>query len=48
MSQPPLSDLRKSYELGQLEDHEVRDDPFVHFEEWFAEAMEKACPSPTP
>lgn len=46
MSTPPLSDLRKSYEQGSLEDHEALHDPFVQFEEWFAEAMKAGLPEP--
>src|SRR5690554_3571475 len=46
MNTPPLSDLRKSYEQGSLEEHEVRDDPFVQFEEWFADAMKAGLPEP--
>lgn len=46
MSTPPLSDLRKSYEQGSLEDHEALHDPFVQFEEWFADAMKAGLPEP--
>lgn len=46
MSTPPLSDLRKSYEQGSLEDHEALADPFVQFEEWFADAMKRDVPEP--
>lgn len=42
----PLSDLRKSYELGHIEDDEALDDPFVQFESWFAEAQECDVPEP--
>lgn len=46
MSDTPLSDLRKSYELGALEDHEVASEPMLQFREWFAEALERKVPEP--
>jgi pyridoxamine 5'-phosphate oxidase len=35
----PLSDLRKSYEQGSLEEHQVASEPLVQFQEWLAEAL---------
>ena len=35
----PLSDLRKSYEQGSLEEHEVASEPLRQFEDWLAEAL---------
>ncbi len=46
MSDTPLSDLRKSYERGALEDHEVASEPLLQFREWFAEALQHKVPEP--
>lgn len=44
--QNPLSDLRKSYERGSLEEGGAADEPFGQFEAWFAEAMEAGLLEP--
>ena len=46
MSQPPLADLRKSYELGSLEEHEVSERPVLQFRSWFDEALAHRVPEP--
>ncbi len=35
----PLSDLRKSYEQGSLEEHQVAGEPLHQFQDWLAEAL---------
>ena len=35
----PLSDLRKSYEQGSLEEHQVAGEPLRQFQDWLAEAL---------
>ena len=35
----PLSDLRKSYEQGTLEEHQVASEPLRQFQDWLAEAL---------
>ncbi len=35
----PLSDLRKSYELGSLDEHETANEPMLQFREWFEQAL---------
>ncbi len=42
----PLSDLRKSYELGSLEEHEVASEPLKQFQSWLNEAFEHNIPEP--
>ena len=42
----PLSDLRKSYELGSLEEHEVASEPHKQFQSWLNEAFEHKIPEP--
>jgi len=44
--QTPLSDLRKSYELGSLEEHEVASEPLKQFQSWLNEAFEHKIPEP--
>ncbi len=41
-----LSDLRKSYELGSLEEHEVASAPHKQFQSWLNEAFENKIPEP--
>lgn len=41
-----IADLRKSYEQGSLEDHEVESEPLHQFREWFCEALEKGVLEP--
>ena len=36
---PPLSDLRKSYEQGSLEEHQVAGEPLRQFQDWLTEAL---------
>lgn len=45
-NQPPLSDLRKSYELGSLEESEVSSEPLKQFQTWLSEAFEHKIPEP--
>ena len=42
----PLSDLRKSYELGSLEEHEVASEPLKQFQSWLNEAFTNKIPEP--
>ena len=35
----PLSDLRKSYEQGSLEEHQVAGEPLRQFQDWLTEAL---------
>jgi len=42
----PLSDLRKSYELGSLEESDVASEPLLQFQSWMAEALKCQIPEP--
>lgn len=42
----PLSDLRKSYEQGALEEHQTASEPLRQFEAWMAEALRRGIPEP--
>ena len=42
-----LSDLRKSYELGALDEAEARDGPLALFNRWLDEALTNDLPEPT-
>lgn len=42
----PLSDLRKSYELGSLEEHEAAGEPLHQFQAWLSEALDRGVPEP--
>lgn len=42
----PLADLRKSYELGALDESDAAADPLEQFERWFAQAREAQVPEP--
>ncbi len=42
----PLSDLRKSYEQGSLEEHDSASEPLKQFETWLAEALKRGVPEP--
>jgi pyridoxamine 5'-phosphate oxidase len=42
----PLSDLRKSYEQGSLDEHETASEPLLQFQTWLAEAIERSIPEP--
>ena len=42
----PLSDLRKSYEQGALEEHESASEPLKQFESWLADALTRGIPEP--
>jgi pyridoxamine 5'-phosphate oxidase len=42
----PLSDLRKSYEQGTLEEHESASEPMQQFGDWLAQALERGLPEP--
>ena len=37
----PLSDIRKSYELGTLDEDETANLPMLQFQHWFAQALKK-------
>lgn len=41
-----IADLRKSYEQGSLDDHEVENEPLHQFRQWFSEALEKGVLEP--
>jgi len=41
-----LSDLRKSYEQGSLDEAATAADPFAQFSAWLAEALTKGLPEP--
>ncbi|MFZ4539851.1 pyridoxamine 5'-phosphate oxidase [Propionivibrio sp.] len=42
----PLSDLRKSYEQGTLDEHETASEPLLQFQSWLAEALKRGIPEP--
>ena len=42
----PLSDLRKSYEQGALEEHETASEPLMQFQEWLSNALRQGIPEP--
>ena len=42
----PLSDLRKSYEQGALEEHETASEPLMQFQEWLSDALRQGIPEP--
>jgi len=44
--QPKLSDLRKDYQLGSLEEQQLHNEPLIQFREWFAHALEAKVPEP--
>lgn len=46
MSEKRLSDLRKNYELGELEEHEAASEPLAQFRQWFDEALGRGVPEP--
>lgn len=46
MNDKSLADLRKSYELGSLEDHELSAEPLLQFRQWFGEALARKVPEP--
>ncbi len=41
-----LSDLRKSYDQGALEEHESASEPLKQFESWLADALTRGIPEP--
>ena len=41
-----IADLRKSYELAELEEHHALDAPFEQFRLWFKEALDSGIPEP--
>ena len=43
---PPIADLRKSYELSELDESAALDDPLKQFEQWLAEAIAASVPEP--
>lgn len=42
----PIADLRKSYELGSLEEADLPSQPLQQFERWFDEAVARGEPEP--
>ncbi len=42
-----IADLRKSYELGELEENGASADPFKLFDRWLQEALANKLPEPT-
>jgi len=42
-----LSDMRKSYELAELDDVHLKDNPLEFFQLWLDEALEAKIPEPT-
>lgn len=46
MHPPPLSDLRKSYEQGTLEEDQLAGTPLLQFQTWLAEALRRELPEP--
>lgn len=42
----PLADLRKDYELGELDDERARAEPLLQFDEWMKEALAGAADEP--
>jgi pyridoxamine 5'-phosphate oxidase len=45
--QVPLSDLRKSYQLGELDEHQAADEPQAQFQTWLADALKHDLTEPT-
>lgn len=43
-----LSDLRKDYTLGGLQEHDLHSDPFKQFEQWFQDALDAQKKSDAP
>ena len=41
-----IADLRKSYELGELDERHALTGPFEQFRQWFKEALEAEIPEP--
>ena len=41
-----LSDLRKSYDQGALEEHESASEPLKQFESWLSDALTRGIPEP--
>lgn len=46
MREKSIADLRKSYELGSLEESELPNQPMQQFRKWFAEALDSGEPEP--
>ncbi|MGB0128830.1 MAG: pyridoxamine 5'-phosphate oxidase [Rhodocyclaceae bacterium] len=45
--QVPLSDLRKSYQLGELDEHQTAAEPQAQFQAWLADALKRDLTEPT-
>jgi pyridoxamine 5'-phosphate oxidase len=45
--QVPLSDVRKSYQLGELDELHAADEPLAQFQDWLAEALKRDLTEPT-
>ncbi len=43
---PNLQDLRVSYELGELDEHSAPPDPFILFQDWLKDALDRQAPEP--
>ena len=41
-----ISDMRKSYEMGELEEHSTAHQPLEQFSSWLHEAIERGVPEP--
>jgi len=41
-----ISDMRKSYEMGELEEHSAAHQPLEQFSSWLHEAIERGVPEP--
>ncbi|MFP5411527.1 MAG: pyridoxamine 5'-phosphate oxidase, partial [Gammaproteobacteria bacterium] len=41
-----ISDIRKSYERGELDETHAADDPLRQFQAWLHEAIEAGVPEP--
>lgn len=47
MNPQTLSDMRKSYELAELDDAHLKDTPHEFFQLWLDEALKAQIPEPT-
>ncbi len=46
MTETRLADLRKNYELGDLDENQVSSEPLLQFQTWLSEALQKGIPEP--
>ena len=47
MKKQNLSDIRRDYNLKQLSEVEINNNPLIFFEQWLSEAIESQCNEPT-